>query len=427
MCCTTNSSEERQLTESKGLSHDAVRRANLSNVLRMVHTSGVVSRAVLTARTSLNRSTVADLVRELSSRGLVAEGDPMATGTPGRPSPSVKVRNDRVYVLALDIKVDSIAAAIVGLGGQQLAATRVRRSRKPGEVAAVVDQLAELATELMNDMPQRQRLVGIGVSVVGVVRRSDGVVRIAPNLGWKDVPLAEEVRRRLKKRVPIVVSNDGDAGALAERVHGVGRGVDDLLYISGEVGIGGGIIAGGQALGGAVGYAGEIGHTVVEPDGEKCRCGQRGCWETVVGETALLRRAGYPEDGGLQALAEVHEALEASEPFAVEAVASIGQWLGVGLAGIVNVLNPQIIVLGGFYGRLHSYLVEEAIHELDARSLVARGSPIEIVPSGFGADSSMMGAAEDAFQPLLRDPMTWPSWMRGDTSPAGFSRGMSLT
>lgn len=421
-----NGAEERVLTESKGLSHDAVRRANLSNVLRMVHTSGVVSRAELTARTALNRSTVADLVRELSSRGLVSEGDPLATGTPGRPSPSVTVRTDRAYVLALDVKVDSIAAATISLGGHTLRSKRVDRPRARAGVAEVVDDLAALGRELMTDLPRRQRLVGIGVAIVGPVRRSDGVVRVTPNLGWTDVPLAEELRARLRRRVPIVVSNDGDAGALGERVHGVARGVDDLLYVSGEVGIGGGIIAGGQALGGAVGYAGEIGHTTVEPNGVRCRCGDRGCWETVIGEAAVLRFAGRAEDGGQQALTEVREAAAAGEHAALEAMEQVGRWLGIGLAGLVNVLNPRLIVLGGLHGELHPFIAEVASEELQARSLVARSSPVDIVPTMFGVDSSLMGAAEDALQPLLRDPMTWPSWSRGDRSPSGFTHALSL-
>lgn len=393
----------------------------------MVHTSGVVSRAMLTMRTGLNRSTVADLVRELGERGLVAEGDPLATGTPGRPSPSVTVRTDRVYVLALDIKVDSIAAATVGLGGHRLQSKRINRSRKRMGVTEVIDDLAALATELMDALPQRQRLVGIGVAVVGPVRRSDGVVRLAPNLGWTDVPLAEELRNRLGKRVPIVISNDGDSGALGERVHGVARGLDDLLYISGEIGVGGGIIAGGQALGGAVGYAGEIGHTTVDPEGSECRCGHRGCLETFIGEAAVLQATGRALDGGQDAVLEVLTAAEAGDPDTLAALEHIGRWLGIGLVGLVNVLNPALIVLGGLHGQLHPFIVEAATEELESRSLVARGSPVQVVPASFGVDSSLMGAAEDALQPLLRDPMNWPTWTQGDQSPEGFTQAMSLS
>jgi predicted NBD/HSP70 family sugar kinase len=408
------------------VSHDAVRRANLSNLLRMVHTSGVVSRAELTARTGLNRSTVADLVRELSQRGLVAEGSPLATGAPGRPSPSVTVRTDGIYVLALDVKVDSVAAATVSLGGHRLASKRVAHPRSRRDISTVLDALAGLGTELMEELPDTQRLVGIGVSIVGLVPRSDAMVEVTPNLGWSDVPLAEALRARLRRRVPIVVSNDGDAGALGERVHGVARGIDDLLYVSGEVGIGGGIIAGGRALGGAVGHAGEIGHTLVDPQGEPCRCGARGCWETVIGEAALLRRAGLPEDGGQRAVSQLRGAALRGDDAALAAMEAVGRWLGLGLAGLVNVLNPQLIVLGGLHGEFHRFLAVSAAEELERNSLVARGSPTEIVPAMFGVDSSLIGAAEDALQPLLRDPMTWPSWNAGDTSPDGFTGAISV-
>ena len=170
---------------------------------------------------------------------------------------------------------------------------------------------------------------------------------MAPNLGWRDVPLGERLAQVLGAAVPIAVANDADLGALAELRRGAARGADDVLSSSGEVGVGGGLIVDGRPLTGVAGYGGEVGHMPVNPDGRPCRCGSIGCWETEVGEGALLRRAGHPPEGGRAAVDAVLREAERGSPVALAALAETGRWLGIGLAGLVNVLNPRLVVLGG--------------------------------------------------------------------------------
>lgn len=392
-----------------GVSSEELRRVNLSTILRLLHTRGAATRSQLTARTGLNRSTIAALVHELREHGLVAEGEAIATGTPGRPSPPVSIRTDRVAVLAADVKVDSVAVAAFGLGGTQLVGTRVPRDRRDIPVGETLDLLESLAAEVLASLPSRQRLIGVGASVAGLVRDPDGLVDVGPNLGWSQVALASALRARLHRRVPVVIGNDGDHGALAERVHGAGRGVGHLLYVSGEVGVGGGIITSDRPLVGATGYAGEIGHMVVEADGERCRCGNSGCWELRVGERALLRAAGREENGGQDAVAEVLAAAAGGAPVVLSALDALGRWLGIGLASLVNVFDPRRIVLGGLHAQLHPYIVEVATRELRSRSLVASRTGVEILPGELGIDASLVGAAEAALQPLLADPTAPPS------------------
>jgi predicted NBD/HSP70 family sugar kinase len=392
------------MTRAVGLGPDALRRFNLSTVLRLLHTEGTATRAELTARTGLNRSTVGALVRELSDHGLVAEGAAVATGAPGRPSPTVSVRTDRVAVLAVDIKVDSVAAATITLGGTRLAQQRVRRDRDDSTVDGTLDALEGLARETLATLPSRQRLLGIGASVAGLVRHPEGTVDLGPNLGWSEVPFGELLKKRLRRRVPVVVGNDGDTGALAERVHGAGRQVQHLLYLSGEVGVGGGIISSGRPIVGSAGYAGEVGHMTVDAEGERCGCGNTGCWELRIGERALLRAAGRAEDGGHDATTEVVSAARAGERAALDAMDEIGRWTGIGLASLVNTLDPRRIVLGGLHAVLHPFLVGAATTELRSRSVVAARTGVEIVPAAFGIDSSLVGAGEAALQALLADP-----------------------
>ena len=277
---------------SRGVAADEVRRHNLSAVLERVHLDGPVSRSELSTITGLNRSTIADLVGELTALGLVDEG-PGPTGSgPGRPSAVVQTRPQGAAVLAIELSVDSIAVATVGLGGHVYNRLRVARPRERFSPGETVQDVAKLAGPLLDSLPPEHVLVGVGAAVVGVVRRSDGFVHLAPNLGWKNVPLGTMLAAELHLAAPVLVANDADLGALAEHRRGVLPGVGHLIYVAGEVGIGVGVIVDGKPLLGSAGYAGEAGHTLVNPQGQKCRCSAVGCWETEAGEGALLRRAG---------------------------------------------------------------------------------------------------------------------------------------
>jgi predicted NBD/HSP70 family sugar kinase len=230
---------------------------------------------------------------------------------------------------------------------------------------------------------------------------------MAPNLGWRDVALGERIREALDVRLPISVANEADMGALGEQRRGAAIGSNHVLYISGEVGVGGGLIVDGQPFSGLAGYAGEVGHIPVNPAGSVCRCGSVGCWETEVGEPALLARAGRPPGGGR---AEVDAALrdaEAGSPIALNAFSNVGRWLGVGLAGLVNVLNPELIVLGGLFGRIHPFVSAPLRAELDRLALEASREVVRVVPATLGVDALLVGAAELAFEPLLADPAAW--------------------
>lgn len=387
-----------------GQRSETAHRANLSAIVRGLHEDGPRSRSELVAATGLTRSAIRTLVGELADAGLVTEDPPARLGTPGRPSPVVQLVPTSAAVLSLEILVDSIAAAIVGLGGGTLHRIRIDRPRRPLSVDDVVSDLTDLAQVIRarTDAP----IIGIGVAVAGVVRRSDGLVSMAPNLGWVDVPLGARLARALAVTVPIAISNDADAGMLAEHRRGAAMGVGDAVFISGEVGVGGGIIVDGHPFVGA-GFAGEIGHMTVNPDGAVCRCGARGCWETEVGEGMLLAQAGYPPDAGRAGLERVLREAADGSPTALAALAYVGRWLGIGLGSLVNVLNPRLIVLGGPHARIHPFVRDVLEAEMIAHSLPAPRSQVRIVPAALGIDAPLLGAAELAFEPLLTDPAAW--------------------
>ena len=338
----------------------------------------------------------------------MAEGRARSLGTPGRPSPIVMTRPDGAVVLALDIEVDSLAAALIGLGGEVLEHVRMARPRGHSSLAAIVADLAELADTVRTRRTATDDLVGVGVAVAGIVRRADGLVSMAPNLGWIDQPLGDRLARGLGDDLPISVGNEADLAALAETRRGVAAGADHVVFVSGEVGVGGGLIVDGRPFTGVAGYGGEVGHLPVNPDGRQCRCGAAGCWETEVGEMALLRRAGRSADGGRSEIDALLRDAARPAPGARWPPRRAGRWLGIGLAGLINVLNPGLVVFGGLFQRIHPYVA------VDRRGASSIGGPcrrprrlVRVVPGTLGAEAPLIGAAELAFEPVLADPARW--------------------
>ena len=383
---------------------EEIRRHNLSRLLRSIHQHGELTRADLTAAMGLNRSTIGALVSDLVALGLVTEFVPSGGDRAGRPSHLVAPRPDGPYVLAVDVAVERIVTAAVGLGG-----TVHERRDTPIEGAdrlprAVVDQIVADAGWLADRLPGSQGPVGVGVSIPGTVRRRDGFVEHAPNLEWRSVPFAELLAARLPGQLDVQAGNDADLGAVAEHQRGAAIGYDHLVYLNGSVGVGSGIIAEGAQLHGVGGYAGEIGHMTINPDGPPCHCGSTGCIETYIGEHALLRAAGVTDRHGPQAVAAVFQGAAAGDKRSVAAVRTVALWLGRSLANVVNCFNPQAIVVGGSLAevvRLDRATVEG---ELDRRAMAAARAGVQVLLPGLDQDSALIGAAELAFQTLLTSP-----------------------
>jgi predicted NBD/HSP70 family sugar kinase len=386
-----------------------LRRANLALVLDEVRRRGPCSRSRLVAATGLTRSAIAGLVGELETLGLVVERAPSPDGRPGRPSPVVQVDDRSVVALSIEIFVDEIGAAIVALDGSVVSSVRVARPRTRVAAAETIHDVAQLVERLRAQVETSQprvgrRVIGCGVSVPGLVHDVDGVVVAAPNLGWTDVPLAESLATALGRGVPIHVGNDADLGALAESRFGAGVGSDHMIFVSGEVGVGGGLVAAGRRVVGHLGFAGEIGHLPVNPAGRRCRCGSIGCWETEVGESILLDRAGLDPHGGRGAVEELLARAATGERRATDALESQARWLAIGIAGLVNVLDPDTVVLGGLFARVLPAIREQLDVELAERRYRAARREVAVVGAALGPQSVTVGAAELAFGRLLDDP-----------------------
>ncbi|MEA5365959.1 ROK family transcriptional regulator [Amycolatopsis sp., V23-08] len=377
---------------------DEVRRHNRTTLLRLLHVGGPSTRATLAAELGLNRSTIKTLVDGLAEAGVVEEKVPRPGRGAGRPSLLVLPQPHAAVVLAVDLQVEHVAIALVGLGGQILGRNSWNLRGRMNRPEEVITHVIESTTVLAGDLDVTP--VAVGVSVPGVVRRADGHVHEAPNLRWTDVALGERLGAVLQ--IPILVGNDAELGAVAEHLRGAARGSSDMVYISADVGVGGGVIAEGAALRGGAGYVGEIGHMVIRPGGRACYCGSSGCWETEVGEAALCRALGLAEDTPRGAILFELRELGRDPETALTRLAEFAEWLTLGLINVVNLLGPQLVILGDLLTVLPEAVLRHVGTEVRRRSLVSRAvGGTRIVSSALGADVKLLGAAEVAFEVVL--------------------------
>lgn len=385
---------------------DAIRRHNLAVMLSHLHRDGAMTRANLTQRLGVSRSTIAALVSDLTQLGLVREAVPTGGVGVGRPSHVVALHPDGPFAVAIDVDIAHVTVAAVGLGGVVLA----RRVVSTTPELSAPEDVARLAVESIEAVRAEgcpsSTLAGIGVSIPGTVDRQTGRIGVAPNLGWHDAALGALLKDLAPAAVPVVVGNDADLAVLAELRRGSARDCEDVVYLLGRVGVGAGIIVGGEPLRGHNGHAGEIGHNVVDPTGPLCHCGKRGCTETYLGERAILERAGRtdsptPDD----AVAALFADAGSGDARALEAVHGVADELGRTLASLTNTLNPQRIVLGGSLAAVLALARPEVETALERFALEAPMRTVTLVEPGLGTDSALVGAAEVAFAELLDDPL----------------------
>ncbi|OZM75930.1 ROK family transcriptional regulator [Pseudonocardia sp. MH-G8] len=382
----------------------SVRRHNLRTVLRHLHLSGPSTRVELGGVTGLTRSAVGDLVAELIARELVTESESETSGgRRGRPSLLVAPRDDRARVLAVNIRADSLRAALVGLGGTVSEVSEVPHDHVPGDPGASLDQLASLVRDRLDTLSSPP--LAVGISVPGLVRATDGSVALAPLLGWRDLPLAEELHRRVDVDVPLVTANESNLSALAEHLRGAGRAHDHMIYLYAELGVGGGFIVDGRLLlGGHPGYGGEVGHMVLDPGGQPCYCGGHGCWETQVAADAVLRHAGvsaHGASGRRTALAELLARADRHDPHAHAALAALVPPLGAGIATLLSLFNPERVILGGLFAHLLQHFEPALRDVVEHHRPTLTNRSLDIVPAQLGGKAPLLGAGEAAIDAFL--------------------------
>jgi predicted NBD/HSP70 family sugar kinase len=397
--------------ERGGLANQrAVRRHNLGVVLRHVSEHGPRSRATIAVETGLNKTTVSSLVTELIELDLLNERGLDRRGTVGRPGQVVELSSSGVVALGLEINVDYLALRALDLSGTERHSALEARDNRRVSGGEVLEHLAALAAEALAAVEEKGlRPVGATVGLPGLVDADRGVLLVAPNLGWTDVPVVDDLRRRLgEPGFPVTAENEANLAALAELWEGTARGLSDVLYVSGEIGVGAGVIVGGELFRGSGGFGGEFGHMTLERDGRPCGCGSRGCLETLVGLEALLGRAGLPHmpatGGSTGPVRELAERARGGDGRALEALAEAGRWLGVGIASAANLLNFQAVVLGGYFAQLAPWLAAPIADELEVRVLASSWATPRVMPSTLGPEAAVRGAAALSLRRIFADP-----------------------
>jgi predicted NBD/HSP70 family sugar kinase len=368
-----------------------VRRHNLG-LISAALAGAPSSRAELAQRTGLTKATVSSLVDHLIARRLVVEDEPAATGV-GRPARPVRLNPDGPVALGLEINVDYLAACVLDLTG----ALRCYRHRpvanRRGSAADILAQAADLAEAVRDELGQP--LLGGGLALPGVVSANGTVLR-APNLPSLTGTMPGRQLAAALGLPRLLVDNEANLGALASLRAEPGVG-SDFVYVSGEIGVGAGLVVAGELFRGVHGFAGELGHVVVTEDGPECGCGGAGCVEQYAGQEVLLRTAGQPDLEGLEA------AVASGDPAALAAVEQAGSALGVGLASLLNVMDLPNVVLGGMYARLFEAITPALVGQLDRRALSPRGAG-RLSRSPLGVDAAVRGAAGAVLDRALRDP-----------------------
>jgi predicted NBD/HSP70 family sugar kinase len=386
-----------------------VRRHNLTLVLQQAAARGQTSRAEIARATGLTKGTVSVLVQDLLRRGLLVELGTQTEGRVGRPRSALALNGEVHCGVGLEINVDYLAVCVADLL-HRVRFHRVEavdnRDVPPERVLGRAARLLEVALDAAGT--ERLAPAAVGVAVPGVVEVADGRLLLAPNLAWSDLHIARELSERLgRPGLPVLVDNEANLAALGELWLGAGSGLGDYVHVSGEIGIGAGLIVGGALFRGSRGFAGEMGHVLVDPDGPPCTCGGRGCLERLAGQEAILRGAGIDLTPGTSlgdsdpALPKLLRLLGEGDERALAAVRDAGTALGIGLAGVVNVLDPDSIVLGGVYAPLEPWLAGPLEAALAAQTVAAPWRKLRVVASSLGPDAAVRGAAGWVIQDVL--------------------------
>jgi glucokinase-like ROK family protein len=397
--------------------HALVRELNLSSVMRLVYGEAPLSRSQLAVKTGLNKSTISSLVQDLLERRLVHETGMNSNGA-GRPATLLEVNPNVGAVIGIELGVDFVAAALIDFVGRIL--WRKQISADPagseqdtlGQTRVLVEETRGVARS--RDLP----ILGLSFSIPGTVDLEAGVLIFAPNLRWHNVPFRKLFE---SDELRVFIENDANAAAVGEHLFGVAQRVEDFIFVFAGVGLGGGLFVNGRLYRGKGGYAGEIGHVSIlaEPFQLECHCGNAGCWETYANQASIIRRvqthlSGAPgslvaslmeEQKSPLSIAIIKQAADRGDDVARASLAEAGAAMGLGFAGLVNIFNPQKIILGGPISMAGDHLMPAIMETVQQHAMNEIVAQTEIHLSAFGPDASLIGAAAVVVDDILTNPM----------------------
>jgi len=394
------------MTEAPLGNRDLIRAINRSTILNLIKMHGAIPRAEIARITGLSPATVSTISTELIQENLVFEKE-TGDSSGGRRPIMLAINPHGGCVVGIKVMEDHALGALT-----DLEATLLGKQSYPltdTSPIGVSQALSELISELLHKSENpAANLMGVGVGLAGIVDSAQGLVRQSPFFGWTDVPLREMIQDRVN--VPVYLDNDVNTLAFAEKWFGAGRGIDNFLVVTFGRGIGLGIVVNGQFLHGTRGSAGELGHTVVQPGGELCSCGKRGCLEMYASEPAMLRQSAEAfQQGQLSFLPQTPEDMvtlaKQGETAVHEIFAKAGQLLGQSIANLINIFNPQRILINGEGVRAGKWLFDPMQAAIDEHTMPSLRQDVSILVEPLGDDAWARGAASLVLHELFESPI----------------------
>ncbi len=377
----------------KVINQEIMKETNKKNILNFIRKHAPVSKKEIAEQLGLSLTSVTTFTRQLiKEERIIPCGTAKSTG--GRRSLLYRVNPTAFYVLGIDLQVDRIISVVLDFGGRPVQTREIPlKSRSEWQVIPLINQVIREAGE------GRLRISGVGIGVPGIVETGTGRIEFAPNLGWKNVNLGQ----LLEFKNPLVIENEANAAALGEKTFGAGQNASHLVYVSVGMGVGCGLLMNGRLFSGCSNYAGEFGHVTVEPDGLLCPCGNRGCWEVYTSNKAALRL--YQEKTGREAgtFEDFLALVFSNDQAALEVLDTIVKYLGIGIAGIINGINPEVVIVGGKIAETKSLIYNKLLQQVKERSLDRAFSQMRLEFSPLKNMATALGAAGMVIEKILNE------------------------
>ncbi len=397
--------------------HLDLREMNLASVLQIIYGEAPLSRAKLATKTGLNKSTISSLVEDLLDRNLIHETGIDSMGA-GRPATLLEVNPKVGAVIGVELGVDFVSVVVTDFMGKVLQRKQINADPAASQEKTLGRTLTLVEEAIAEERNTGLKILGLSFSIPGTVDLDEGILIFAPNLNWHNVPFREIFSNSTGLKV--FIENDANAAAIAEHLFGVAQHLKDFLFVFAGVGLGGGLYLNGQLYRGKGGYAGEIGHVsiIAEPLQMPCHCGDLGCWETYINQFSIIRRVQNRMDDRPSTLISslmdtqnspltisiIKQAADAGDRNAIDSLAEVGTAMGNGFAGLVNIFNPEMIILGGPITIAGDHLLPSIRQSVDKHGMREIVMQTEIYLSAFGPDASLIGAAAVVIDDILTNP-----------------------
>ncbi|MEK3979093.1 ROK family protein [Psychrobacillus sp. FSL K6-2836] len=386
-----------KLSANQTWNHHVVKKGNKSLVLDKIKYNSPISRASVASQVGLNKGTVSSLVNDLLEEHLIYESGPGESS--GGRRPVMLLFNEKAgYSIGIDLGVNYLLGVLTDLNGNIHTEKQITfKNLSYEEIEIKLFETIEFLLTSTPDCPHG--VIGIGVGVPGIVDKDDNIL-LAPNLNWRNVNLKEVLEDRYK--LPIIIENEANAGAYGEKNFGVGKDFENVIYVSAGIGIGVGLILNGSLYKGSNGFSGELGHMTIQADGAKCRCGNEGCWELYASEQALARQAEKLEiPSDMQDLEGLVKLAESGNNDIVALFEQTGDYLGIGINNIINIFNPQQVIIGNRLAYSEKWLKESLNKRISNQALWFQQNDLQIDFSELSTKSTALGVAAFSIENFL--------------------------